>query len=147
MTYDPNNRPPGLDTDRPGNWHGAILLAVIVAALIVVSIVVWANIGGRLTATNQPAQTAGQGGQLPSTDRAVAAKHARNGRTEHGVYRQMRKVPMAYNDRLNRSAQRPPDVDPIPSMPPGSNPPRYRDIDRTGNWSTGSPLSPHCWSP
>jgi hypothetical protein len=44
---------------------------------------------------------------------------------------------MTYNDPLNRSAQRPPDVDPIPSMPPGSNPPRYRDIDRTGNWSTG----------
>jgi hypothetical protein len=70
MTSDPNNpRPPRLDplreTDRAGNWHGAILVAMIVAALIVVSIVVWANIGGRLTATNPSAQTTGQGGQLP----------------------------------------------------------------------------------
>jgi hypothetical protein len=70
MIYDPNNpRPPKLDppreTDRAGNWHGVTLVAVIVAALIVVSIVVWANIGGRLTATNPAAQTTGQGGQLP----------------------------------------------------------------------------------
>jgi hypothetical protein len=51
-------------TDRAGNWNGAILVAVIVAALVVVSIVVWANIGGHLT-TNNPPATTGQGGQPP----------------------------------------------------------------------------------
>jgi hypothetical protein len=52
------------DTDRAGNWNGAILVAVIVAALVVIGIVVWANIGHDLTATNPPATT-GQGGQVP----------------------------------------------------------------------------------
>jgi hypothetical protein len=39
---------------------------------------------------------------------------------------------MTYNDPYNPRPQPPSDA-----MPPESNPPRYRDIDRTGSWNTG----------
>ena len=41
---------------------------------------------------------------------------------------------MTYQDPNNPRPQLPLDVDPLA---PGANPPSYRDIDRTGNWSTG----------
>jgi hypothetical protein len=43
---------------------------------------------------------------------------------------------MTQQDPFNPRPQRPPDVDPLP---PGSNPPRYRDQDvaRSGNWNSG----------
>jgi hypothetical protein len=40
---------------------------------------------------------------------------------------------MAYQDPYNPVPQRPPDVDPLP---PGSNPPRYGDVDQR-TWNSG----------
>jgi hypothetical protein len=42
---------------------------------------------------------------------------------------------MTYQDPLNPIPPRPSEVDPLPTQPPGSNPPRYQDVDRT--WNAG----------
>src|SRR5262245_28230493 len=46
------------------------------------------------------------------------------------------RLPMTQQDPFNPRPQHPPDVDPLP---PGSNPPRYRDQDIApgGNWNSG----------
>lgn len=44
---------------------------------------------------------------------------------------------MTYQDPLNPTPPRPSEVDPLPTQPPGSNPPRYPDVDRTGPWNGG----------
>jgi hypothetical protein len=44
---------------------------------------------------------------------------------------------MTYQDPLNPIPPRPSEVDPLPMQPPGSNPRRYQDVDRTGPWNGG----------
>jgi hypothetical protein len=41
-------------------------------------------------------------------------------------------------DPYNPRPQRPPDIDPLPTMPPGSNPPRYQDVDHTDPGNAGT---------
>jgi hypothetical protein len=43
---------------------------------------------------------------------------------------------MPYQDPFNPIPPRPSDVDPLPTQPPGSNPPRYHDVDSP--WKTGT---------
>jgi hypothetical protein len=47
---------------------------------------------------------------------------------------------MTYQDPLNPIPPRPPEVDPLPTQP-GSNPPRYQDVDPTGPWNAGTIVS------
>jgi hypothetical protein len=44
---------------------------------------------------------------------------------------------MTYQDPLNLIPPRPSEVDPLPTLPPGSNPPRYQNVDRAGPWTGG----------
>jgi hypothetical protein len=43
---------------------------------------------------------------------------------------------MSYQDPLNPMPPRPSEIDPLPTQPPGSNPPRYQNVD--GPWKTGT---------
>jgi hypothetical protein len=48
---------------------------------------------------------------------------------------------MTYQDPLNPIPPRPPEVDPLPTLPPGSNPPRYQELDRNVPWTAGTIIS------
>ena len=43
---------------------------------------------------------------------------------------------MSYQDPINPMPPRPSEIDPRPTQQPGSNPPRYQNID--GPWRTGT---------
>jgi cytoskeletal protein RodZ len=46
---------------------------------------------------------------------------------------------MSYQDPLNPMPPRPSEVDPLPPQQPGSNPPRYQNVD--GPWKSGTVAS------
>jgi hypothetical protein len=46
---------------------------------------------------------------------------------------------MSYQDPLNPMPPRPSEIDPLPTQQPGSNPPRYQNVD--GPWKTGTIVS------
>ena len=43
---------------------------------------------------------------------------------------------MSYQDPLNPMPPRPSEIDPLPTQQPGSNPPRYLNVD--SSWKTGT---------
>jgi cytoskeletal protein RodZ len=46
---------------------------------------------------------------------------------------------MSYQDPLNPMPPRRSEIDPLPTQQPGSNPPRYQNVD--GSWKTGTIMS------
>jgi hypothetical protein len=83
MTYkDPNNPRPQLppdvdpltpgadppryrDINRAGNWNTEIIVAAVLALIVSIGLIMWGALTNQQTADNPPAQTTGQGGQLP----------------------------------------------------------------------------------
>jgi hypothetical protein len=81
MAYqDPNNPrpqlPPDVDPLAPGAnpppyrdvdsaWNTGIIVAAVLALIVGLGLIMWGGLTDQQTANNPPAQTTGQGGQVP----------------------------------------------------------------------------------
>jgi hypothetical protein len=59
------NPPPYRDVDRTGNWSTGIIVATVLALIVALGLIMWGGLTDLQTANNPPAQTTGQGGQVP----------------------------------------------------------------------------------
>ena len=58
------NPPPYRDVDSDG-WNTGIIVAAVLALIVGLGLIMWGGLTDQQTANNPPAQTTGQGGQVP----------------------------------------------------------------------------------
>jgi hypothetical protein len=57
------NPPPYRDVDSA--WNTGIIVAAVLALIVGLGLIMWGGLADQQTANNPPAQTTGQGGQVP----------------------------------------------------------------------------------